>query len=181
MVTYVRWYPPTLFERPALPLIMLALSPAASVLLGAGIRLMAERGIPFMTNDPMYWEWSPGSPLVPGEAFGLFLVFRRLRLTNRAVNFVARSTVGVYLIHEHPGTRILLWQRWFPFEGVYGSGIFLLESIFVPVAILLGCVAVDLARRALFRVASHAVRAAGRRPAATVPVEGDGRTPGGSC
>jgi hypothetical protein len=151
---------------------MLALSLAASVLLGAGIRLMAERGIPFMTGDPMHWEWSPGSPLVLDGAFGLFLVFRRLRLTNRAVNFIARSTVGVYLIHEHPGMRILLWQRWFPFEGVYGSDHFLPASVLTPVTIFVCCVAVDLARRALFRAASHAVRGARRRLAPVASAAG---------
>jgi hypothetical protein len=129
MVTYVRWYPPALLERPAVPWLMIAAGLVASVLLGATVRLLVERGVPFMTKDPMYWEWSPGSPLVLCEAFGLFLVFSRLRLTNRAVNFLARSTVGVYLIHEHPGMRILLWQRLLPFEGIYGSGLFLLGPL----------------------------------------------------
>ena len=73
------------------------------------------------------------------------------------MNYVAKSTVGVYLIHEHPGMRVLLWQRWFPFDGVYGSGLFILASLLVPTAIFVGCLAVDMGRRALFSVASRSV------------------------
>lgn len=156
MVSYVKWYPPAILDRPATPWLMSVVGLAASVLLGAVIRLLAECGIPFMTKDPMYWEWSPGSPLVLCEAFGLFLIFARLRLTNRAVNFVAKSTVGVYLIHEHPGMHVLLWQRWFPFDGVYDSGLFILASLLVPTAIFMGCLAIDMGRRALFSAVSRA-------------------------
>jgi len=85
------------------------------------------------------------------------------------VNLVAKSTVGVYLIHEHPGMRVLLWQRWFPFDGVYGSGLFILASLLVPTAILVGCLAADMGRRALFSVASRSMWGARRRfaPAAS--------------
>lgn len=178
MVTYVRWYPPTLLERPALPWLMLAAGLVASVLLGTGVRLLAERGIPFMTADPMHWAWAPCAPFVLGEAFGLFLVFKRLRLTSRAVNFVARSTLGVYLIHEHPGIRILLWRKWLPFGGIYGSSHFVLAGMVVPVAIFIGCVAVDMARRTLFRAASRSVRGARGQLAPTAPVAGGGQAPG---
>ena len=94
------------------------------------------------------------------------------------MNLVAKSTVGVYLIHEHPGMRVLLWQRWFPFDGVYGSGLFILASLLVPTAILVGCLAADMGRRALFRAASRSVKAARGQLAPTAPASEGRQAPG---
>ena len=55
---------------------------------------------------------------------------------------------------------ILLWRKWLPFDGVYGSSLFILASLLVPTAIFVGCPAVDMGRRALFSVASRSVQAA---------------------
>ena len=88
------------------------------------------------------------------------------------MDFVARSILGAYLIHEHPGMRILIWRKWLPFGGVYGSSHFVLAGMVVPVAILLGCVAVDMARRALFRAASRSVRGERGQLVPTAPVAG---------
>lgn len=94
------------------------------------------------------------------------------------MDFVARSILGAYLIHEHPGMRILIWRKWLPFGGVYGSSHFVLAGMVVPVAILLGCVAVDMARRALFRAASRSVRGERGQLAPTAPASEGRQAPG---
>lgn len=49
--------------------------------------------------------------------FGLFILCYRHPFRNRFVNYLAASSLGVYLIHYHPGV-YRMWTGWFPLRGV---------------------------------------------------------------
>lgn len=48
--------------------------------------------------------------------FGLFILCYRHPFRNRFVNYLAASSLGVYLIHYHPGV-YRMWTGWFPLRG----------------------------------------------------------------
>ncbi|MBR3316735.1 MAG: acyltransferase [Atopobiaceae bacterium] len=152
VVSYVRWYPSPVLERPGMGWALFIGSLALGVGLGVLVKLFP---MSISNNDPMRWEWSPGGVLVMGEALGLLLVFARLRIQSRAINFVAPSTVGVYLLHEHPVIKGVLWDSWLPFGATYASPFWLPRTVAVVVGVFAACVGVDLVRRGVFWLATY--------------------------
>lgn len=146
VVSYLRWYPSKVMERPGAGWLLLVGSLVVGVGLGVLVKLLPQS---IANNDPMRWMWSPSSPFVMGEAIGLLLVFGRLQIQSRAVNFVAKSTVGVYLLHEHPVIRGLLWRSWTPFGEVYASPHWLPLAIAVVLGVYAACTGIDCVRRAI--------------------------------
>lgn len=63
---------------------------------------------------------------------------------------IAPYTLGVYLIHDHPYIRQLLWQKWTSF-CTYIDSIYLLPLMVVTsVAIFITCILIDLIRTRIF-------------------------------
>ncbi len=148
IIAYIRWYPNPLLEKPHAGWMLLLVSFVVNIGLGVLIKLGSADS---PGSDSMRWLWYPGSLAVVGEALGLIVVFRRVRVQSRAINFVAQSTVGVYLLHEHPAIKAVLW-RVVPFSSVYASSLWLLLAVMVVVGIYGGCTGVDMMRRALFSI-----------------------------
>ena len=60
------------------------------------------------------WFYERDSLLTLGSALSLFFAFSSQKpFENRAVNTVASACFGVYLLHEHPAVRTLLWGKLF--------------------------------------------------------------------
>ena len=58
-------------------------------------------------------------------AFGLFMAFRAMHIRRmRVINLVASSTFGIYLIHDQPHVRNLLWGWLAPSAHFKGSGFY---------------------------------------------------------
>lgn len=79
-------------------------------------------------------------------AVSLFLYFANLRLRSGAVNRLAGSMMGVYLIHDNGYMRPFIWKTLFP-NGEYVAAPYLHALIKIP-AVFFCCVAIDLIRRA---------------------------------
>lgn len=66
--------------------------------------------------------YSRDSLLIVACALGLFSYFLNLpAFTSRAVNAVSACTFGVYLIHDNPAVRSILWLRLFRHADYFGS------------------------------------------------------------
>lgn len=96
-------------------------------------------------------------------AIGLFVSFYALfdksckeslsyRRCEKAINILASSSFGVYLIHEHINFRYL-WPKWFKCE-IYAqesAGVFILHLIATVICVYLLCTAIELIRKKIFR------------------------------
>lgn len=92
----------------------------------------------------------------------LFAVFANLKLRHLPwVNFVASSTLGVYLIHDYPLMRRFLWVETFRFRTCFGSPLFVPYLLACALLVFAACVAVDKGRAGLVALLA---RAFSRRP-----------------
>ena len=83
----------------------------------------------------------------------MFVLFERHEFHNHAVNAVAASTFGVYLISEYPTVRQWIWNNpWLDFGGLYRSPAAFVLIVLSVCAVFAGCVVLDAVRRLLFRI-----------------------------
>lgn len=84
----------------------------------------------------------------------LFVLFERHEFYSAAINTVAGSTFGVYLISEYPSMREVLWQRnsWVDFPAIIHSPAALALIVAVVCVVYALCAALDQIRAALFAV-----------------------------
>lgn len=77
----------------------------------------------------------------------LFLLFRELRVpSKRWINEIAATTFGVYLIHDNPFFRPVLWERIAKGSQFYAAGLVFLHALVVIPAVFIVCSAVDMLR-----------------------------------
>jgi len=104
-------------------------------------------------------------------AFGFFIFFITSKMRSYAlINVVAGATFGVYLIHDHPMVRKLLWQQWLvPPAG--SSGLHLAGfTVGAVLAVFVAATVIELARRRIVDVPVFAAidRRVARRDATAV-------------
>ncbi len=81
--------------------------------LGSKIALFQNRGIMFYNRNSL---------LVVGCAVGLFaLSIYRKSFCNSFINLIAGCTFGVYLIHDNPAVRHLIWKKLLPLADYFDS------------------------------------------------------------
>ena len=82
----------------------------------------------------------------------LVLIFKNLKIkNNKIINFVASSTLGIYLIHENNYLRDILWNKMFANSTCYNSILFLPYAILKVIIIYICCIIIDKIRNRLFR------------------------------
>ena len=91
---------------------------------------------------------------LPSTLIGIaiFLLFERWHWHNRAVNFVAKSALAVYLITEYRPIRKLLWEQWFNVDRIQQESFSSLRIIGMLLGIYAVCTLLDFVRRGLFRL-----------------------------
>ena len=73
-------------------------------------------------------------------SISLFLLFKNLHIkSSRTINFLAKGVYGVYLIHEHPLIRELLWNQWFQNTKHYKDQLLFLYVLFVVIIVFFFC------------------------------------------
>lgn len=82
--------------------------------------------------------------------FGLFLLFERVHYSNRIINFIAKSTFGVYLISENPRVYPFLWSTLFDMKRVFATGHPILAALVVVICVFCVCECLDFVRRGFF-------------------------------
>ena len=88
----------------------------------------------------------------------LFFFFKNINISyNRVINFLSSMSFGVYLFHEHPFVRKLLWQSIFPAYKVLNYNTSLGSVIIIAFFIyLVGCF-FDIIRKILFEDAKRLI------------------------
>ena len=83
--------------------------------------------------------------------FGVFLLFQRRTFYSKAINGVARGAFAVYLITEYPPVRDALWRGALDLGSLSAEPWGFAVALGLLLAIYLGCTALDLVRRRVFR------------------------------
>ncbi|MEE0705889.1 MAG: acyltransferase [Adlercreutzia sp.] len=105
----------------------------------------AQRAWGFTLIFPDYFIWQYMVPTFFASV-GLLMVFQRLSIPSlKGVNTVAKTTLGIYLIHDNPIMRAWIWPH---FAWVYDTGFFgiLGLSLAAGVLVFATCSAIDFAR-----------------------------------
>lgn len=80
----------------------------------------------------------------------VFAFFKNLKIKyNKIVNLVASTTFGVYLIHENPFFRGVLWHKLFRIDCFIDSKFLFLYMMFAVIITFLCCSIIDLLRKNL--------------------------------
>ena len=84
------------------------------------------------------------------SAFCLFLAFEKWDIGSvKWINIIASATFGVYLIHDHPLIRSLLWKTVFVNAEYQESALIIPYSIAATLIVYIACTLTDLVRKAI--------------------------------
>jgi len=93
------------------------------------------------------------NPLVIIESVALILFFRSLTFSSNVINTLASTTLGVYIIHEHPYIRKWLWATFnMQDPSFYQNLSYIPLSVLVCLAVFSGCSLIELIRMKLFTI-----------------------------
>ena len=93
------------------------------------------------------------NPLVIIESVVLILFFRSLTFSSNVINTLASTTLGVYIIHEHPYIRKWLWATFnMQNPSFYQNLSYIPLSVLVCLAVFSGCSLIELIRMKLFTI-----------------------------
>ncbi len=88
------------------------------------------------------------SPLTFLSAVSLFMMFEKMHTrSSRVINTIASASFGVYLIHDNPMIRDLLWTRIFNAAAYQYTPMIIPYSVFAAACIFICCTAIDLLRQ----------------------------------
>ena len=147
LISYYRWYLKKASK--ILGWSMVGLGSAAVlglILFGDWMRTFTHGGFPPMIFDYINRESKLPLLLI---AFGALLVADRIHIRSRLINYLAKGTFGVYLMHDYPPVRALLWGR-FDIRKVWGQDAAVVYSLALVLLIFMVCLAIDLIRDRLF-------------------------------
>ena len=134
---------------------------AIFLLIGAELIMLA----PIVTTFYVRHGWGAPTHLFRGElatgtafaAIGCFIIFMKMKWQNRFVNYVASLTLAVYLVHNNPFTKAILFtdkNRMRIVDFMYNNGNFLqvcLTAIAVVLVIFVACCIIEIVRRLAVR------------------------------
>jgi hypothetical protein len=96
------------------------------------------------------------NPLVVLQCICLFRTFEKLDLSRfkklgNAINYISAGNLGVYMIHEHPLIRPLIWEDIFNTDRIafYSEGDYLIKFILIILLVYSICWMLDWCRRML--------------------------------
>ena len=94
------------------------------------------------------------NPLVVLQCICIFRTFERLDLSklpriSSVINYISAGNLGVYMIHEHPIIRYVIWSRLFSTDSLtfYTEEHYLLIFILIIILVYSGCWMIDWWRR----------------------------------
>lgn len=87
----------------------------------------------------------------PLSCIGMFGLFSCFKFYNRKVNWIARKTFGIYLLHEAPPMRLLIWLHILkPYEYINDGAFVYAYIVFCVVFVFVMGIIVDAIRERLF-------------------------------
>ena len=87
------------------------------------------------------------SLLAPISIVSLFLFFQTFSFESKGINFIAKTTFGIYLIHDSHILRNILWKSLLP-KGleVYQTNLFILYGLGISILVFISCMLIDILR-----------------------------------
>lgn len=76
--------------------------------------------------------------VVPGCAIELFKIFNAIQIQNDKINLIAKTTFGIYLLHDSVPARIVIWDKLFHVKSQYQTQSFPLYMIVSILIIYVG-------------------------------------------
>lgn len=112
----------------------------------------------FEGNPTLDIFYAYNSPTVIGASIALFLFFKDLKfdipVVGSVFKFLGPLTFGVYLIHENPNVRDILWVNVIKTQEYYNSSGIMINYITSILTIFLVCVMIEKVRQILFSIPS---------------------------
>lgn len=142
---YFRKYPDNLLSVPRNGY-LLAFGSFFLLLLAIGIYRLTHLWAPRLEIVLLFQD--PLSVFTVGTALGLFAVAVNFRpFVSKAINLVASCTFGVYLLHDNPFVRSILWLDWVKNNNLFDSA-YLLPRMLVSVLVIFSvCCTVEWLRQ----------------------------------
>ena len=83
----------------------------------------------------------------------LLFLFKEIKIKKtgaKIISFISASTFGIYLLHEHPNIRGVIWNEWLKKLLLESNGItYVVLSLAIPIVLFLLCLIIDVVRRLL--------------------------------
>ena len=95
------------------------------------------------------------SPFVLISGLGVFIIFKNLKIeTNKCINYLGSISFSVYLLHDNPFFREILWKDIFATEKLYDINVFILSGhmLFVVVILFGASALIEVVRKKLERI-----------------------------
>jgi hypothetical protein len=151
IIAFIKWHRPRIMFSRGFSYILLSFGITLNLLCEYAVDIIGE-----VLNLPVSGGrlTSPLlSPVPLSMALGLLLICSRIHFTSRVVNIFSSGTFAVYLLHEYPSVKQLLWEQLFPMGAWYRSPWLLPYSFGVILLITLVGIGIDvLIRQPLFAI-----------------------------
>lgn len=143
---YLRKYPDNVFRKKALRWAAIGIPLVLWVVLSVGFGYMERYTPEAFGASHRYFERN--SILTLSAAVGLFtLAVYSKPFTSTLVNTVSGCTFGVYLIHDNPAVRELLWKNWLHWGDYFTSGSFIPRLVVSILLVFTVCTAIEWLRQ----------------------------------
>lgn len=147
LLTYYRWYMNELNKKQTWGLL------AAGVIIEVLFLFMANALYEVIHKAPemqffLLAHWRLPTMMI---GFAVFLLVSRTEFHSRAVNVVAASSFGIFLIHYNPYV-FSFWTHYVPAERVFASKHALGLGALVIIGVFMICLLLDMVRQGLFRL-----------------------------
>lgn len=103
-------------------------------------------------NKCAYLVTNNCSPFVIIIAISIFIIFLKINVSNKFINYISNSVLGIYLIHENSLLRNLIWQKIFTIKNAYNSSVinFIGTGLVKVLIVFITCLIIDKIVMALF-------------------------------
>ncbi len=92
-------------------------------------------------------------------SFFLFVLFLRLKIhSQKWINVISSTTFGVYLIHDNPDVRHILWTYIFDITKIKDSVYFPLYTIFILFYVFITCSIIDMLRQIIINICCDSLK-----------------------
>lgn len=140
IAAYIRLYNPDFLKHHAL---MAGILLYSVILLSRGLCDYISNFVPSLVETTVYYP-NENNTFVLVVAILLFAGFRDLKIGySKWINLIAKSTLGVYLIHDHAAMRIVIWNELIHATTYFDSRMFPLYAIASIVIVFCGSALID--------------------------------------
>ncbi len=153
IASYIRLYPDKLKGKARVYLLTYALVSAVPLLYARFLVGINNHFGKLGEYSKMWYQYNAIPVVIMSILF--FIFFLKINIKNKVIcniiNFVARATFGVYLIHEHLYVRYR-WTSYFDPKKYFDKPYWILRAIGIVIIVFVVCASIDIVRIYLFKL-----------------------------